>query len=95
MCCYNPALAKERGRKRDELLAATEAELAKIAAATGRARRPLRGKDNIALRVGTVRNKFKMAKHFDVMKERGLRSSCPFRARMLGVLTQLRRRRPL
>jgi len=23
----------------------------------------------------------------DVMKERGLRSSCPFRARMLGVLT--------
>jgi polyisoprenoid-binding protein YceI len=31
----------------------------------------------------------------DVMKERGLRSSCPSRARMLGVLTQLRRRRPL
>src|SRR6476469_7752730 len=29
------------------------------------------------------------------MKERGLRSSCPFRARMLGVLTLLRRRRPL
>jgi hypothetical protein len=31
----------------------------------------------------------------DVMKERGLRSSCPSRACMLGVLTQLRRRRPL
>jgi hypothetical protein len=31
----------------------------------------------------------------DVMKERGLRSSCPFRARMLGVLTFVRRRRPL
>jgi hypothetical protein len=31
----------------------------------------------------------------DVMKERGLRSSCPFRARMLGVLTYVRRRRPL
>jgi hypothetical protein len=31
----------------------------------------------------------------DVKKERGLRSSCPFRARMLGVLTLLRRRRPL
>src|ERR1700739_2339049 len=29
------------------------------------------------------------------MKERGLRSSCPFRALMLGVLTLLRRRRPL
>jgi hypothetical protein len=66
VCCYNPALAAERGRKRDELLAATEAELAKIAAATRRARRPLRGKDTIALKVGTVRNKFKMAKHFDL-----------------------------
>ena len=65
VCCHNPALADERARKRAELLAATENELAKIAAATGRARRPLRGKDKIALRVGTVRNKFKMAKHFD------------------------------
>jgi len=66
VCCYNPALAQERGRKRDELLAATQAELAKIAAATRRARRPLRGTDKIALRVGTVRNKFKMAKHFEL-----------------------------
>ena len=65
VCCHNPALAHERARKRDELLAATEEELVKITAATGRARRPLRGKDKIALRVGAVRNKFKMAKHFD------------------------------
>jgi hypothetical protein len=66
VCCYNPALADERARKRGELLAATEKELAKIAAATARARRPLRGKDKIALKVGTVRNKFKMAKHFEL-----------------------------
>jgi transposase len=65
VCCHNPALADERTRKRTELLAATEKELAKIAAATGRAHRPLRGKDKIALRVGTVRNHYKMAKHFD------------------------------
>jgi len=65
VCCHNPALAHERARKRTELLAATEQELAKIAAATARQRRPLRGKDKIALRVGTVRNKFKVAKHFD------------------------------
>lgn len=65
VCCYNPVLAAERARKRTELLAATEQELAKIVAATSRARRPLRGKDKIALRVGTVRNTFKMAKHFD------------------------------
>jgi Transposase DDE domain len=65
MCCHNPVLAQERARKRTELLAATEQELAKISAATSRARRPLRGQDTIALRVGQVRNKFKMAKHFD------------------------------
>jgi hypothetical protein len=64
VCCRNPALAAERARKRDELLAATAAELDKIAAATRRDRRPLRGRDTIALRVGKVINKFKMAKHF-------------------------------
>ena len=64
MCCHNPALADERARKRDELLAATEKELQTIAAATRRQRRPLRGQDKIALRVGKVRNKFKVAKHF-------------------------------
>ena len=66
VCCHNPALADERARKRAELLAATENELQTIAAATRRARRPLRGTDKIALRVGKVRNKFKMAKHFDL-----------------------------
>ena len=66
VCCHNPALADERARKRGELLAATEKELDKIAAATGRQRRPLRGKDTIALRVGKVRNHYKMAKHFDL-----------------------------
>ena len=66
VCCHNPALADERARKRGELLAGTEKELDKIAAATGRQRRPLRGKDKIALRVGKVRNHYKMAKHFDL-----------------------------
>jgi hypothetical protein len=66
VCCHNPALADERARKRGELLAATENELQTIAAATRRARQPLRGQDKIALRVGKVRNKFKMAKHFDL-----------------------------
>ena len=37
VCCHNPALADDRARKRDELLAATENELDTIAAATGRA----------------------------------------------------------
>ena len=63
VCCHNPVLAEQRTRKRQDLLAATEKELTPIAAATGRAQRPLRGKDNIALRVGKVINHYKMAKH--------------------------------
>jgi hypothetical protein len=66
IACYNPFLAAERSRKRGELLDATEAELTKIAAAARRARRPLRGKDKIALAVGKVINKKKVAKHFIV-----------------------------
>src|SRR6476659_8944161 len=64
VCCHNPVLAEERARKRGELLAATEKDLTPIAAATGRAKRPLRGTDKIALRVGNVVNHYKMAKHF-------------------------------
>ena len=41
--CRNPMLAAERARKREELLAATEKELARIRRATARAPRPLRG----------------------------------------------------
>ena len=61
--CRNPLLAEERARKRLELLAATEADLARIAAATKRARNPLRGEQAIALRVGRVIERFHMAKH--------------------------------
>jgi DDE family transposase len=64
VCCHNPVLAAERARKRGALLAATEKELAPIAAATAREKRPLRGRDRIALRVGKVINHYKMAKHF-------------------------------
>jgi hypothetical protein len=65
IACRNPLLADRRARKRENLLTATEDELAKISAATGRARRPLRGKDKIALRVGKAGTKFKVDKHFD------------------------------
>jgi hypothetical protein len=62
--CRNPALADRRRRKRQELLAATERELEKIALATRRPRRPFRGADKIGLRVGKVLNRFKVGKHF-------------------------------
>jgi hypothetical protein len=64
--CRNPLLSEERARKRAELLAATELDLAKIAAATQRARNPLRGEQAIALRVGRVIERFHMAKHFEL-----------------------------
>ena len=64
--CRNPLLAEERARKRGELLAATEADLGKIAAATQRVRKPLRGEQAVALRVGRVIERFHMAKHFEL-----------------------------
>ena len=64
--CRNPVLAKERARKRSELLAATERALSRIAMATRRKRRPLRGKAEIGLEVGKVIDKHKMAKHFEI-----------------------------
>jgi hypothetical protein len=66
VACMNPFLEAERARKRESLLAATEADLAKIAAACARARRPLRGQDKIALRVDRVLNRRKVGKHFTI-----------------------------
>ena len=66
VACMNPFLEAERARKRESLLAATEADLGKIAAACARARRPLRGQDKIAVRVDRVLNRRKVAKHFTV-----------------------------
>src|SRR6266436_3859032 len=62
--CRNRALAGERARKREDLLAATERDLARIAAAVARKRQPLRGKAEIGLAIGAVLDKHKMAKHF-------------------------------
>ena len=64
--CRNPDLAAERTRKRQDLLAATERDLARIPAATARKRNPLRGAAEIALAVGAVIEKHKMRKHFDL-----------------------------
>ena len=64
--CRNPLLGEERRRKRLELLEVTERDLAKIAAAVSRKRRPLRGADKIGLRVGRIINRHKVAKHFAI-----------------------------
>jgi transposase len=64
--CRNPDLARERTRKREALLLATEQDLADIADAVRRKRKPLRGEAEIALKVGAVVNRHKMAKHFEL-----------------------------
>ena len=66
VACKNPFLEAERARKRETLLAATEADLGKIAAACARARAPLRGQDKIAVRADRVLSRRKVAKHFTV-----------------------------
>ena len=66
VACKNPFLEAERARKRESLLKATEADLAKIAAACARARAPLRGTDKIAVRADRVLSRRKVARHFTI-----------------------------
>ncbi len=63
IACRNPALAAERTRKRAELLAATEADLAAIAERV--ARGTLAGAGRIGEAVGRIIAKYKVGKHFD------------------------------
>ena len=64
--CRNPLLAAERERKRNELLAATEQQLEKVKRMVDGPRGRLRHADagTIGKRVGSVVNKYDMAKHF-------------------------------
>ena len=64
IACRNPFLAAHRKAKREELLAATERGLQKIADAVHRGQRALRGKEKIAFRAGRMIDRYKMAKHF-------------------------------
>jgi len=64
ICCRNPALAEQRARKREALLAATEKLLAPVIARARAGR--LAGEAAIGTAVGKVIGKYKMARHFDV-----------------------------
>jgi len=64
IACFNPLLADERARKREALLAATEASLTKVAAAAARRTHHPLTPEQIGEKVGRVLNRFKVAKHF-------------------------------
>jgi transposase/ribosomal protein L35 len=64
MVCYNPLMAEQRRRKREELLAATEKALSRIGKEVEhRTKTPLAA-TAIALKVGKVLGRYKMGKHF-------------------------------
>jgi hypothetical protein len=61
ICCHNPVLEAERARKREDLLTATETDLAKIRASVTAGR--LKDPDKIGIRIGKVIGKHKVGKH--------------------------------
>jgi transposase len=64
--CFNPLLAEERRRKRQELLQATEKRLERVARQVRtRTRKPM-GKAEIGVKVGKVLNRYKVGKHFEL-----------------------------
>jgi transposase len=64
IACYNPLLAEERKRKRQELLEATEKGFTKIAQEVARrTKKPLKEAE-IAMKAGRVLGRYKMSKHF-------------------------------
>jgi len=66
VACFNPLLADERRRKREDLLAATERDLATLARGAARRTRTPFDDATLGQKVGRVINHHKMAKHFTV-----------------------------
>jgi transposase len=66
VACYNPLLAEERRRKRQELLQQTENELTRLAQDVARRTHKPLTQTEIALRAGKRLHRYKMAKHFQL-----------------------------
>ena len=64
VACYNAQLAEQRRQKRQELLAATQAELETLAASVARASKKPETAAEIGVRAGKIINHYKVAKHF-------------------------------
>jgi transposase len=64
VACYNPQLAEQRRQKRQDLLAATQAELETLAASVAKSAKQPETAAEIGVRAGKIINHYKMAKHF-------------------------------
>jgi hypothetical protein len=66
IACFNPLLATDRRRKREELLAATEKDLERLSREVQRRTKTPLGKAEIGVKAGRILGRFKMAKHFQL-----------------------------
>jgi electron transfer flavoprotein alpha subunit len=69
--CFNPLLAEDRQRTREELLAATEKALGKIAREVARRTRTPLTQDAIGVKVGNVIDRHNVGRHFKLTIEDG------------------------
>ena len=70
--CFNPRLAAERGRKREELLQATQKALERLEAEVKRRTKTPLGKAQIGVKAGRILGRFKMGKHFTLSIDDGV-----------------------
>jgi hypothetical protein len=76
VACYNPQLADQRRQKRQDLLAATQAELETLAAHVARPAGVPETAAAIGVRAGKIINHYKMAKHFTLTIRDGYLGWC-------------------
>ncbi len=71
IACFNPLMAEQRRRKREELLNQTEKELARIGKEASRRTKTPLDDQTLAMKVGKVIHRFKVAKHFEIKIDNG------------------------
>jgi transposase len=71
IACFNPLLAEERKRKREDLLVSTEKLLSRLQSQVSRRTRTPFDKVEIGKKAGSIINRYKMAKHFHLTIEDG------------------------
>jgi len=71
VACYNPILATQRAHKRQDLLKATEKALDKIVREVARRTKTPLSAAEIGKKVGTVVNRYKVGKHFELTMKDG------------------------